>query len=471
MKKLLSSLATVVLVGGSASSVTAFTQMHQQTVAKVQPQPKHQLGAGVVNPYAIANKLRKHTIKLDPNVWLGRNTKDFGSQINAIVVKDGILTQDEAQYVTWSSVNLTVAGWYWTVNFTVTVPGATATDNVCLDVDSGETTAQIGSKLAKAPNIHFNYNYWNNKDFGTNLAEIRNIFVTENILTKVEASTISGLLTPTKVTQAGIMKVGFHINDNNTDTDTYTNINVRNDGESAQQLASNIGGGDVYRLKTDAQGLYADSNVGGVLDNIRQQLVYYGKYNNDQVQYIWPPHQKLQDDNKNFVFSVIKDGQTVKTTPCEILAHTYANMTRDVNGDGYFQVSANLTPHIVNMLWNYYQTGPSANFFLGYFYQMLNNGGFQQWWDIPSGAVLPQSFQSGDTLGALMSDFWHLNFDSATDAISWYCDTSNSSVASFYNDLSSAVEQAYATGIGMGVYFLLETGHGVGPNIARYSFW
>ena len=320
MKKLLASLATVVLVGGSVAGVTAFTQMHQQTATKVQPQPKHQLGAGVVNPYAIANKLRKHTIKLDPNVWLGRNTKDFGSQINAIVVKDGILTQDEASYVTWSSVNLSVAGWYWTVNFTVTVPGATATDNVALDMDSGETPAQIVAKLEKRdPTL--NFNYWNGKNLQTNLAELRSILVNEDFLTKVEASEITGLADGGYgfVFDKSWINLGFPVdyivNDNNTsDTAGDAQVEPVNDGDSAQQLASKINSGDNYHISKNYVGDYAYSR--GPEAAIKQQIAKWS-IASDQINYVQMPRVILNSVN-NISFNVKKDGQNALTVPCTI---------------------------------------------------------------------------------------------------------------------------------------------------------
>ena len=125
MKKLLTSLATISLLASPIASATALTNMHQ----------KHNVTSNQTttseSAEQIASKLRKHTIKLDPNVWLGRHTQNYENELNALVVKQGVLTQDEAQYVTWSDVNLTVAGWYWTVNFTVTVSGATVNDNAC----------------------------------------------------------------------------------------------------------------------------------------------------------------------------------------------------------------------------------------------------------------------------------------------------------------------------------------------------
>ena len=314
MKKLLASLATVVLVGGSVAGVTAFTQMHQQTAAKVQPQPKHELGAGVVNPYAIANKLRKKTIKLDPNVWLGRNTKDFQTQINAIVVKDGILTADEAKYVTWSSVNLTVAGWYWTVNFTVTVPGATATDNVTLDMDSGETTAQIATKL-KQHTVRLNYNWWNGKNLSNYLPELRSVLVNEGILTKVEASEIVGLYSYDNITASGSYYISYNINDNSTDSAAYYyGIYVYNDGLSAQQLASKIVSTDNYHIGKNEVGDYAYSK--GPEGDIKQQLLTY-TFANYQINYVQMPHIILQPVN-NVRFNVKKDGQNALSVPCTI---------------------------------------------------------------------------------------------------------------------------------------------------------
>ena len=320
MKKLLASLATVVLVGGSVAGVTAFTQMHQKTASKVQPQPKQQLGAGVVNPYAIANKLRKHTIKLDPNVWLGRNTKDFENQINAIVVKDGILTQDEAQYVTWSSVNLTVAGWYWTVDFTVTVPGATATDNVTLDMDSGETTAQIGAKLKQHP-VRLNYNWWSGKNLLDYLPEFKNIIVNEGILTRIEASEIIGLFDisgdPSNYTvdATGGFYINYNINDRNTDTSAYTyGVSVYNDGLSAQQLASKIVSTDNYHISKNDVDDYAYSK--GPEGDIKKQLLTY-TFASDEINYVQMPRVILKQVN-NVQFNVKKDGQNALSVPCII---------------------------------------------------------------------------------------------------------------------------------------------------------
>ena len=61
-----------------------------------------------------------------------------------------------------------------------------------MDADSGETTAEIAKKLQSKP-IQLNYDYWNNKDLKTHLADLRSIIVNEGILNKIEASEITGL--------------------------------------------------------------------------------------------------------------------------------------------------------------------------------------------------------------------------------------------------------------------------------------
>lgn len=57
--------------------------------------------------------------------------------------------------------------------FSVTgLPGISATDNACLDMDSGETTAPIAAKIEKAqPTL--NFNYWNGKNIKAYLAQLR----------------------------------------------------------------------------------------------------------------------------------------------------------------------------------------------------------------------------------------------------------------------------------------------------------
>lgn len=310
MKKLITSLATFALVGGSLSSVVALTEMHHKQTT--------QTSTGTVNPFDIANKLRKKTIVLDPTVWVGRNIKDFQSQLNTVIVKDGILTANEVKYVSWSSVNLKAADWYWTVNFTVSIPGASVTDNLCLDVSTGETTQQIATKLENAT-INFNFDFWNQKSLEVYASEVKNTLVNEGILTQAE-STVVGVDVPLTITNWGQVSTSFDVNDNNTETIANVKINVLNDGPDAQYLANQIVGTDNYYISKNDQGLYADSR--GPTADLDQQLIKW-TYTSDsgEVKYIKPPHLILQEVNNDVYFTAVKDGQIWNSIPCAITAN------------------------------------------------------------------------------------------------------------------------------------------------------
>ena len=321
MKKLFLSLATIALTSGSLAGLSVLPKMVQNMPAK-QKQAKSNTEAD-----DIAKKLQGKTIKLDPNFWLGRNLQEDGFLLNDIIVKKGILTADEAQYVNWSDLTINVAGWYWTVGFTVDWLGEYATGTVCLDADSGETTAQIAKKLQSKP-IQLNYDYWNNKDLKTNLADLRSIIVNEGILNRVEASEITGLSGDDDYYTVNYNWIGenyyinYIVNDNNTVSGTPDNpgVQVLNDGKDAQQLANQISGQEVLlKLPHKDADKYADNPQ--VLADIRQQFVASQWYNADQVNYLYAPHQMLINyifgyDSVQFTFN--KDGQIAQTVTCRV---------------------------------------------------------------------------------------------------------------------------------------------------------
>lgn len=317
MKKLLTSLATISLVAGSFSSVSAWTSMHQkQNVTSNQKATNE-------SPETIANKLRQKTIKLDPTVWLGRHIGNYVSELNAVIVKEGILTQDEAQYVTWSNVNINMAGWFYNVGFTVKVGTATVNDTATLDNDSGESTAQIVAKLEKYP-IQLNYNYWNGKKLADYLPQLRSILVQEGILTQVEASVVAGLadyyegyysiVKSSWIGQA--IPINWIVNDRHTsDTTNTTTVQTNNDGLDAQDLANKISSSDNYQISKNDIGLYADK--GTPYADLKAQLVKY-TFANYQVNYVQVPHVILQPVNNYFGFDVKKDGQIYYCVPCTV---------------------------------------------------------------------------------------------------------------------------------------------------------
>ena len=343
MKKLIASCATLALLSGSVASVTTWTntkhlptQLTQQSKTATNKFQNKNNGT-IKNETAtdIANKLQGKIIKLDPTVWLGRNIKNYISDLNALVVKAGILNADEAKNVTWSNQTIVSAAWYWTVNFTVNLNGTTASGTDTLNATTGETTNQIVAKLEAHP-VKLNYNYWNGKNLATDLAELRSIIVNEGILTKAEASVITGLYNgtgesdfytvhPNWLGQPNI--INYTVNDNNTvsQTPNYGGIDVLNDGEDAQQLASKVTTSDFIIIPTQYDYTYADAPQ--TLTGIRQEFVTEGYYNADQTKYLYAPHQQLRDlpfgQSNHVIFTFKKDGQFVNTVPFQVVVQPY----------------------------------------------------------------------------------------------------------------------------------------------------
>ena len=170
------------------------------------------------------------------------------------------LMQAEVQYVTWGSLNINLAGYFWNkVDFTVTKDGATATGNDTVNASTGETPAQIAAKLSKATS-QLSYNWWNGKSLIANFGQIPQIIVNEHLLTRAEASVVTGLNFDETISHPGAYFVSAIVNDNNTVSEATFNMNVVNDGLTAQQVANRISGGTYY-LKGTMQGQYGDSTA------------------------------------------------------------------------------------------------------------------------------------------------------------------------------------------------------------------
>ena len=262
------------------------------------------------NPQEITNKLNGKTVKLDPTFWLNKNLAECQQDMAKVLVKEGLLTAYEAQYVHWSNFTVAKAGYYWNdVSFYASKGGPQygAYGKVTIDASTGETTKQIATKIVNA-NIKFNFNYWNTKALQDYLPEFRNILVNEKVLTKAEASVVSGIVSPVTITKAGTVDVNVDVNDNNTNTDADTHINVLNDGDSAAQIASGINGYGLG-LKTNTAGMYADSSY--VLNNVRNLLVANYGQTVANMNNVTLPHVLLNSDTPNVNAVVTKDGQIV----------------------------------------------------------------------------------------------------------------------------------------------------------------
>ena len=378
MKKILTSLATIALTAGSFANSALWAnkvqQKSNQNNQNVNKQTKNE------DAEDIANKLWNKTVKIDPNVFLNKNLHTDKEQVNAAIVKQGILTQDEAQYVSWGSLQINVAGWYWNKGaFSVSKDGATATGHVTVDADSGETPAQIVAKLEKRdPTL--NFNYWNGKNLQTNLVELRSILVNEGIVTKVEASEITGIadggygfvIDKTWINLG--FPVNYIVNDNNTsDTAGDAKVEAVNDGDSAQQIANSMQNKS-YGLKTNAVGQYADdAYITQDFDNLLQYT--YG-FKADDLKDVSFPHVKLQTDNLNINASITKDGQTAtakvdlecKNSP--YIYYHYYSFPDNANDLAFY---VNLTPAMTNTLKGIF-SHYNAQYDLGVFYNALDDG-------------------------------------------------------------------------------------------------
>ena len=368
MKQIMAIFLIFVLGINVATNATAWTNDKQQLKTNV-------LSSQTTSEDAedIANKLWNKTIKIDPNVFVGKNLKTDKKEVDVALVKDGVLTQNEAQYVSWGDLNINIAGWYWNKgSYTVTKDGATATGHVTIDADSGESPAMIAAKIAKTTNIGFNYEWWNKKSVQNYLPELQNILINEKILTKAEAYTTAGFASDFTINnQTGLFGIKLIVNDNNTSADAWAHINVIDDGSDAQQIANRINGYGLG-LKTNTAGMYADSSY--VTNNLRDLLVANYGQNAQDMQYVTLPHLKLAENNPNITAQVLKDGQ-IAFAKVDLECKTNSYIYYYYESYDYMQAYVNLTPPIVKNLQKYF--GSSTHDLqndLGYFYNILSNG-------------------------------------------------------------------------------------------------
>ena len=476
MKKLLITLATVALTGGSFANSSLWTNKITQHggVSKVKTTSKSNFQTTNEDAEDIAGKLFGKSIQLDPNFWFGKNIKNYQSQLNTQIVKQGILTADEIKYVSWKDFTITSAIFYWNKgDFTVSKDGASCTGNVTLNASTGETTKQIAAKLTKA-NIQFNYDYWNNKTVSSDLTLVRSILVNEKILTKYEATDIIGFLKPVTITKAGKTPVSLNVNDGDTQTYANANLNVVEDGLSSDEIANKLhtsgeydSGGhwvqnDTYFLKGTATNQYADSSV--VMQNFRNILQYYngkGFWDKNDIQDITLPHSVVTDNpnGNNMNATVTKDGQT-STTVVQLVAYTdsFLNLEDQDNYDLSFDVQ--LSPTSVAFLADYFNSHSSLQECLGYFYQYLNDndfnglpsslpsvdkwcvpywdrlegwmGDYGSWSDAKTAVANQQSEYSPDFAKALINKVKSDTTDWLSVEVTWYYDKSDSSYQTPY---------------------------------------
>ena len=424
MKKLMLILASTLLITSSTLGTISYKEKTQ-----LQKSPNSHVGAVAEDAEDIANKLFNKLIKIDPNFWLGKNIKEYQKEFNATVVRNRILTQDEIQYVKWGNLDINVAGYFFNkLTFSVTKDGAVATGTSTIDADTGETTAQIATKISKATNIKLNYNYWNTKAVQDNLPALRDILVNDHILTKAEASLITSV-NATTITKAGQITLNLTVNDYKISSNASLNTDVVNDGNSAVQIANSLNGYG-FGLKTNTFGLYADSSY--VMKNfINLAVANYGK-NATDLNYVTLPHIKLQKNNPNTPVTAFKDGQKA-IAKMDLECRTEPYIYYYIVENNYLQVYVNLNPRMISYLKKYFNTNTSTASRLKYFYQMLDDN---QDNDITTYSV-PYQISWGNRLDQNMGHFGYQD-DTAQQEIKYEAKFSADTKTNFANTLAKA---------------------------------
>ena len=100
MKRLLASLASVVLISSTVVSSTAWTS--RQATQQQSKQTANETASD------IANKLEGKTVNLNLKDWKGKKVMDNIPQFRDDLVQQNLLTEDEAQYVYNGNVKWTV---------------------------------------------------------------------------------------------------------------------------------------------------------------------------------------------------------------------------------------------------------------------------------------------------------------------------------------------------------------------------
>ena len=447
MKKIMISLATVALISGSVANATAFTKQNLfQNRMNKQKINVNQTNEDVED---IANKLFGKLININPNFWLNKDIHNYQSQFNAAIVQQKVLTADEVKYVSWASLEINRAGYFWSqADFTVAKDGATATGHVTVNATNGETSKQVAAKISKAK-LNFNLNYWSNKTILSQFQIFRQMFVNEKILTKNEASLISLANSSFKITQAGQFVVQLHVNDGNEDVVTPLHIAVVNDGLSAQQIASKTKG--TYYLNGNMQGQYADSAQ--VYNNFRNMLINDNIFNYEapDAYDIILPHVKLKSDN-SIQATVLKDGQTAAAS-FNLAAHNYTEILTQNQTNTVFNVLVNLTPKVISNLKYCFSNCPRGynpqNYILDYFYQVLDDGTFSG-----LASCSKEFFKWDDRLERHMDNYGN-QIDTVSDIASSESDTKDTGNQIFESVLASEINQA-ASGAYLTCYFQWE---------------
>ena len=233
MKRIISLLETIALVCGSLTNINAWTKANNEQNNSSQTTNE--------DAEDIAGKIYDQSIKIDPNFWLGKDIKNYQSQFNTAIVKDGILTQDEVQYVSWGDLTIKTAGWYRNdAHFTVSKDGSTATGTATVNANEGDTAQQIANKL-QGKTINLDLSAWYEKPIAANMSQFQQELVNQKLVNADDAKYVYNdnvQWTPTKV--ASYPSCDFLIKkDGQTVTASNITLNIT-DNETASQIAAKL---------------------------------------------------------------------------------------------------------------------------------------------------------------------------------------------------------------------------------------
>ena len=193
MKKLLTSLATVALIGGSVSNSTAFIGMkHQPKTNALNKAPVSNPKVSATNEDAqqIADKLNGKTVYVNPNYWMNKDVRTYINEFRSDVIRQGILPASEAQYLTLEqSLVINQKKVYASAGFGVEIlgEGYGFVDNMYVNAEHpGDSAQQIANKL-KGKSVKLDPNFWVGKSTQDYIVQFNAALVKAGLITQYEA--------------------------------------------------------------------------------------------------------------------------------------------------------------------------------------------------------------------------------------------------------------------------------------------
>ena len=299
MKRLLASLASVVLISSTVVSSTAWTS-RQAT----QQQSKQTANETATD---IANKLEGKTVNLNLKNWKGKKVMDNIPQFRDDLVQQGLLTEDEAQYVYNGNVKWTVtkAGSFPGCVFLVKKDGQTASaGDITLNIYQ-DTAQSIADKLA-GKTLNLDLKNWYNKNIADNPDALADLLVQQKLLTADEVSYVSW--NPLTITTAKTYTATFSVaKDGAIVTGKTMQLNVTSSEETAGDIAQKLKGKGLPL----SWGKWKDRDVANFTQKLDELLVQQGILNQQEVKYVlWPHFAVDEPGNFQIPLTVQKFGET-----------------------------------------------------------------------------------------------------------------------------------------------------------------